>query len=333
MKVEVYDEGASTSTGGIRVSRGLKGLAVITTVFMFLVVFVGTMVTKTGSGDGCGRSWPLCEGQFLPQANINSMIEYSHRVVSGIVGILITVLLVWAWRACKGRRDARFLVAASFLFTAIQALLGAAAVVWGQSPPIMALHFGVSLVAFATVLLFTLILFRWESRPVQMTFTKGYRNALFGVTAYTYVVVYTGAYVVHGNASGGCGRWFPLCDGKWFPGFSGAAGIQFVHRLSAFLLMVAVLALLVVTLRRYKERRDLYLAGVWSGALVVLQILSGGLMMWAGLNLFTRLLHATLIMLLFGALSYMCMEVFRRPPQETDQADLIGKPQARPSVG
>lgn len=314
-------------------SRGLKGLAVVTTVFMFLVVFVGTMVTKTGSGDGCGRSWPLCEGTWLPQSTIESYIEYSHRVVSGIVGILITVLLIWAWRACKGRRDARLLVTASFLFTVIQALLGAAAVLWDQSPLIMALHFGVSLVAFASVLLFTIILYRWESRPVQMAFTKGYRNAVLAVTVYTYVVVYTGAFVIHSNSSGGCGRWFPLCDGKWFPGLTGASGIQFVHRLSAFLLMVAVLALMVVTIRWYKQRRDLYLAGMGSGLLVVLQILSGGLMVWAGLNLFTRLLHATLIMLLFGALSYMCMEVFRRPPQETDQADLIGKPQARPSVG
>jgi len=315
------------------VSKGLKWLAVATTVFMFLVVFGGTMVTKTDSGDGCGRSWPLCEGGFLPVDTVESYIEYSHRAISGIAGLLITVLLVWAQRACRERRDAMFMVTASFLFTVIQALLGAGAVVFGQSTPIMALHFGVSLVAFASVFLFTIILYRWDAKPIPMNFSKGYRFSVLAAAVYTYVVVYTGGYVVHSGASGGCGRWFPLCDGKWFPGFAGASGIQFMHRLSGFLLMLIVLALMVATIRRYGQRRDMQLAAWWSGALVVLQILSGGLMILAGLNLFTRLLHATLILFLFGVQTYMCMEVLRQRRGQEETVEMAGQAQVRPSTG
>ena len=43
----------------------------------------GALVTKTGSEDGCGASWPLCHGALLPQnLPIATIIELSHRAVS-----------------------------------------------------------------------------------------------------------------------------------------------------------------------------------------------------------------------------------------------------------
>ena len=51
------------------------------------------LVTKTDSGMGCGRSWPLCEGQLIPdEISSELVIELSHRVVSGTVGILVVIL-------------------------------------------------------------------------------------------------------------------------------------------------------------------------------------------------------------------------------------------------
>ena len=45
----------------------------------------GALVTKTGSEDGCGSSWPLCNGALLPEnLPIQTIIELSHRAVSAI---------------------------------------------------------------------------------------------------------------------------------------------------------------------------------------------------------------------------------------------------------
>ena len=67
----------------------LKWLSVFTTIGMLLILLGGALVTKTDSGMGCGRSWPLCKGQLIPDEITSELvIELSHRVVSGTVGIL-----------------------------------------------------------------------------------------------------------------------------------------------------------------------------------------------------------------------------------------------------
>ena len=68
--------------------RSLKWLAVATTIGMILVLLGGALVTKTDSGMGCGRSWPLCNGEFVPtDITPELIIELAHRLVSGGVGI------------------------------------------------------------------------------------------------------------------------------------------------------------------------------------------------------------------------------------------------------
>ena len=44
---------------------------------LWVIVFwaaLGTLVTTTGSGHGCGDSWPLCRGQFIPEFAISTAI-------------------------------------------------------------------------------------------------------------------------------------------------------------------------------------------------------------------------------------------------------------------
>ena len=69
--------------------RSLKWLAVLTTIGMLLILLGGALVTKTDSGDGCGSSWPLCHGEFIPSEITNELIiELAHRVVTGVVGLM-----------------------------------------------------------------------------------------------------------------------------------------------------------------------------------------------------------------------------------------------------
>ncbi len=89
--------------------RLLKWFAVATTIGMLFVLIGGALVTKTGSGMGCGRSWPLCHGQLIPShITTELLIELSHRVVSGVVGLMVLILSIWSWKAIGHIRETKF---------------------------------------------------------------------------------------------------------------------------------------------------------------------------------------------------------------------------------
>ena len=59
------------------------------------VILGGALVRATGSGAGCGRSWPTCEGQIIPaQLSGAQAIEFSHRAFSGLALVVVAVLFV-----------------------------------------------------------------------------------------------------------------------------------------------------------------------------------------------------------------------------------------------
>src|SRR5579872_1985135 len=75
-----------------RARRGLRWLAAATCGGMLLVLVMGAAVTNTGSAEGCGRSWPLCNGQFVPEFTVSTAIEYSHRTVTAVESVLVVAL-------------------------------------------------------------------------------------------------------------------------------------------------------------------------------------------------------------------------------------------------
>jgi heme a synthase len=93
------------------------------------VVLWGAFVRATDSGAGCGDHWPLCQGQIAPHSpTIATIIEFTHRVTSGIDLLLVALLLVWALRAFPRGHPARLGAVLSSVFLMTEALLGAALV-------------------------------------------------------------------------------------------------------------------------------------------------------------------------------------------------------------
>lgn len=85
----------------------------------------------TGSGAGCGSHWPLCNGEILPRApQIETVIEFTHRLSSGLALILIAILLVWAWRAYPAGSLVRKGALACAALILLEALLGAGLVLF-----------------------------------------------------------------------------------------------------------------------------------------------------------------------------------------------------------
>lgn len=117
--------------------------------YTLLVILWGAWVRISHSGDGCGDTWPLCNGQLIPEAQQNkTWVEYAHRMMSGIYGFLVLGLYLWARKIAPPKSKVRFWAGLSLFFTITEALLGAKLVLFGlvaknDSPYrafIMALH-------------------------------------------------------------------------------------------------------------------------------------------------------------------------------------------------
>ncbi|MFK7800595.1 MAG: COX15/CtaA family protein [Anaerolineae bacterium] len=77
----------------------LAKYAWIVLAYTVLVILWGAFVRATGSGAGCGSHWPTCNGDVIPRPeSIETLIEFSHRLTSAILGPMVIGLVVWAWR-------------------------------------------------------------------------------------------------------------------------------------------------------------------------------------------------------------------------------------------
>jgi heme A synthase len=100
-------------------------------VYNLVVILWGAFVRATGSGAGCGSHWPLCDGQVVPRApSLEMMIEFSHRITSGLALLAAVGLVVWAWRAYLRGHRVRRGAAVSLLFLILEALIGAGLVLF-----------------------------------------------------------------------------------------------------------------------------------------------------------------------------------------------------------
>jgi cytochrome c oxidase assembly protein subunit 15 len=302
------------TTPNPRLERLARWLAAAATIGMLVVLIMGATVTNTGSQAGCGKSWPLCNGKFVPSTAVSTMIEFSHRFVTSIETVLILSLATVALIGWRQRKEIKILVPVMVFMLFLQAGLGAWAVMRPQSPEALASHFGVSLTAFASVLLTAAFIFEQSGyeKLRNVAVPVGYKRFAYGVIGYIYVLVYLGAYVRHSNASMACLDW-PLCNGQVYPGFGGAVGVAFAHRLAALAGTLLIAGLLYWSARLRQSRPDLYWASLAAMVLVLLQAFSGALVVWSRLNVFSTLAHAGLVTLLFGSLSYICYHVLPLP--------------------
>jgi heme A synthase len=100
-------------------------------IYTIGVILWGAYVRATGSGAGCGSHWPLCNGVVIPRApSIETLIEYSHRVTSGIALLAVVALAWWVWRACAPGHPARRGAALALFFMLTEAAVGAALVLF-----------------------------------------------------------------------------------------------------------------------------------------------------------------------------------------------------------
>ena len=280
--------------GGAGELRGFRRLVNVTILATFALILIGGIVRVSDSGLGCGpagsgtHGWPLCEGGLLPAASAESVIEYTHRIVAAIVGLLIVVI---AWRAWREYRDRPWIVrgaiAAAVLVLA-QAVLGGATVEEGLHEALVAAHLGLAMLLLGILIL----LRRWSSdpQPVEAEGTRGLRTLAVIAAGLVFATIVAGGYVAGTEGEGtpnepvlgahmACGQQFPTCVNRFMPfGEDRLIDIQLTHRAFMYVTVIAVIALLVVSLRQGVRGREF----TWLAALVLAQVLLGASNVWFG---------------------------------------------------
>jgi len=140
---------------------GVARFAWATLCFNVAVVLWGAFVRATGSGAGCGNQWPRCGSVLETTANAQTIIEFIHRITSGVALLTVAILLLWCWRTTSKGNWARYSAILATAFLANEALLGAALVLFGhvardQSAArilLLGLHFGNTLLLLAALAL------------------------------------------------------------------------------------------------------------------------------------------------------------------------------------
>ena len=107
-----------------------KNYSLFTLLFTLFTIVWGAWVRLSLSGDGCGKSWPLCNKTLFPKS-IEAIIEWIHRSTSGLSIVFICILLILAFKIYPKNHFIKKFSIASFVLIFIEALIGAFLVLSG----------------------------------------------------------------------------------------------------------------------------------------------------------------------------------------------------------
>lgn len=281
-----------------------RKLATISTLVTLALIALGAVVRSTDSGLGCADHWPGCNGEVIPDfTNHRVVIEFSHRVVAGIVMILIGTLALRAWRLRSESPRLAPLTIGAFLLVLFQAGLGAVVVKLHLDAESVVIHMTTA-VSLLALLVYIIVLSggtgsAWVSGPTDRQMAVSARWAA-GATLFLLMV---GSYTSGIEGAGRAFNDWPLMDGKLIPDLAvEEKAVHFFHRGVAALVGV----ILIVTLLSIIRRRDVFpvpakLAHAALGLFGV-EVVIGALNVWTDLNPVVVTFH-----LLAGALIWVSL--------------------------
>ncbi len=281
-------------------TRRFTRLAWAAAVCTYLLIILGAIVRITGSGLGCGEHWPLCNGRLFPPLDLPTVIEWSHRLVAGLVTILVTALAGWAWWLRRGAGsseqhppDWAAYVALGLL--ALQVALGAIAVKLSLPPWTVILHLG------AAMLLLAALLVAAREAPLSPGFRPGATELVALLLGFATVLL--GALTANLGAATAC-LGFPLCAGQLGPDGNYLQHVQLIHRLTAYALAVYVAVWAV----RTRARGPIVLL-----ALVALQVTIAAAMVLLGLPMGLQAAHVAAAAAVWGGLVLVALPPTAEP--------------------
>ncbi len=287
-----------------------QALTVTTAVATLILIAIGAIVRTTESGLGC-PDWPLCHGNLIPPAERTAIIEYTHRTVASVVGVLIVVTAFLTLRRHRDDAAMRGLAVGSLPLLALQAWLGKVTVERELPAEVVALHLATALILLSMLSLIAAFALQGPDRTrIDTPERRSFAKVTLVAAAVTAGVMLIGSYVVGTDAGYACTSW-PGCVQAPAPFIDGGR-LQNIHWLHRFTVVIGLVAIAAVAMRTYlmQEAGQTLRAGVAAlVGLYLLQILVGAFNIWSGFATAVLVAHlaigsaiwALLVVLTFAA--------------------------------
>jgi cytochrome c oxidase assembly protein subunit 15 len=250
-------------------------LSVLLVACTLVLIFVGGLVTSTGSGLSV-PDWPLSYGMVMPPMVGGVFYEHGHRMVASAIGFLTLVLAVWTARA-ESRAGLRRLAWAALAAVIAQGILGGLTVIFLLPTPISVTHACLAQAFFCMTIALAYATSReWLAGAPVGDDPAGVRSAATLATAVVFAQLLVGAIMRHIGAGLAIPD-FPRMFGRWLPPIDRLdqlpVFVHLGHRLGALVVLAAVVRLAWRAHRSQDSRFSV--PSRWAVVLVIVQMALG----------------------------------------------------------
>ncbi len=215
-------------------------------------MLLGAGVRTMDAGLTC-PDWPLCFGKPIPAYHFGVYLEFIHRVIAGVVGLVYLAFFVQVWGNPSFER-LRWMSVVGLFFLVAQIIMGGLTVLKVLDAYIVTMH-----LSLATLFLLCLFIMKKKLtfqandiswlRPIAVS--RFFRwNLRLGVIFVLVQIVLGG--LVASTYSGLVCIDFPTCNGVFLPELKGPIGIQVIHRFGAYWLSLLILSIFFLSVFKAK---------------------------------------------------------------------------------
>ena len=258
-----------------------KNFLTVLRILLLLIVTLmalGAGVRTMNAGLSC-PDWPLCFGKVIPDFHAGTYFEFIHRAYAGLVSIVFMGVAVYALGSKTLPRNVKIAASLGIIALLLQIVMGGLTVLLLVKAVIVTGHLVCATLFFCSVLFMYFfanpaIERNIKPAPVVLSRITGFFALL------TFVQLTIGGFVASTYAGSVCVDW-PLCNGQWVPTWTGAIGLQIMHRFVAYFLAVCLIAyaMLVQTLSKREAATWMTSQVLWlsrlSALMVVMQVCVG----------------------------------------------------------
>ncbi len=245
--------------------KSFRLLAVASTALAVSIAVLGSWVRINGAGMTC-PDWPLCHGELVPALHGGVVLEWTHRLIAFIEGLVLLGVIAVGWHVrgrVAGLRAALWALAGVFV---LQVLLGGLTVDLSNSPISVMAHWAMAMLLLATLAALALLAFGGAAPRLPRRADPA-NPLLLIVSAVVFFTMCLGSYVSSSHAGLACAT-VPVCDGTLLGTTPGQIA-QMLHRLAAFAVAIGAAIVAFGVGRSAPRARGFAYLGV---GLVALQI-------------------------------------------------------------
>ncbi len=235
----------------------------------FLLAVLGSWVRINDAGMTC-PDWPLCHHALVPALTGGVVLEWSHRLLALVTGVLVLPALWTGWQARKRIAGVGAVLAFIGAVFIVQVALGGLTVALSNTPWSVVVHWGTAMLLLAGLTALAMLAVVAPRRVTVRGSLLG--GVLAASAALAFLTMLAGSYVSSSGAGLACST-LPACDGGSWTGAFPAQLAQMTHRWIALAFFAVATA--GAYMAAFGTTARVRAAALLAYALVVLQVMLG----------------------------------------------------------